>query len=121
MALGKPLRVSIERPAELVYEFLRQPENFPRWASWTGQTNGAVTVRFSDHNRRGVLDHAVERADGESFYIPLRVIPNGAGCDLVLGLFRPAGVRDEEFAAAAEHKLRALFAAKQILEAEHGA
>lgn len=112
---AQTLKVSIERPAEQVYEFLCVPENFRRCAPWAADT---VTVRFSDRNHLGVLDHAVEWRGGRSVYVPLRVVANGAGCELVLGLFRGVDMRDEEFAAVAERKMRALCAAKQLLEAE---
>ena len=53
------LSVSIARNAELVYEFLSDPANFPKWASglgtlsrvdglWVAQTpDGPMQVRFS--------------------------------------------------------------------------
>lgn len=123
------LSVSIDRPAAEAYEFLSLPENFAKWASglgaslqkvdgeWIAQTaQGSARVRFSERNRFGVLDHSVTRADGSGVYVPLRLMPKRAGCELVLTLVRRPGMSEEEFAADAAWVLRDLQAAKRILE-----
>ena len=122
--------VSIERPPAEAYEFLSLPENFPKWASglarslhkvgeeWIAETpQGRATVRFSERNSRGVLDHAVTLPDGTTLYIPLRVVAKGTSCELVLTVFRRPGITDEMFAADADWVLRDLKAAKRLLEA----
>ena len=127
---GVKLGISIERPAAEAYEFLSLPENFPKWASglgkslrqeggeWIAETpEGPATVRFSDRNSLGVLDHSVTLPSGACVYIPLRIVPNGAGCELVLTLFRPPGMSDEQFAPDAEWVKRDLDTAKRLLEA----
>jgi len=117
---ARRLSVSIERPAAEAYEFLQAPENFPKWASglagalrkvedgWIAETpQGRLTVRFSERNTRGVLDHAVETPQG-TVYVPLRVVPRSEGesCELVLTLYRRPGMSDEKFAADAEWVMR---------------
>ena len=127
---ARKLSVFINRSAAEAYEFLSAPENFPKWASGLGTslrraggdwivetTEGPATVRFSERNSLGLLDHSVTRADGVVVHVPLRVIANGDGCDLVLTLFRQPQMSDEEFAADAEWVRRDLLAAKRILEA----
>jgi hypothetical protein len=129
VVLKRELRIAINRPAAEAYEFLSVPENFPKWASglagsltragddWVAETpEGRAIVRFSERNSRGVLDHAVTLANGTTVYVPLRVVANEAGCELVLTLFRRSGVSDERFAADAEWVLRDLAVAKRILE-----
>jgi hypothetical protein len=124
------LSVSIGRPAAEAYEFLSQPENFPKWASglsrslrqvdgeWIADTDGGpMKVRFSERNSFGVLDHAVTLPQGRSVYVPLRVVPSGGGCELVLTLFRQPEMSDAQFAADAEWVMRDLGAAKRLLEA----
>lgn len=111
---ARKLSVSIDRSAAEAYQFLSVPENFAKWASGMG---GAVQVRFSERNSRGVLDHAVTLADGVTVYVPLRVIRKGDGCELVLTLFRRPDMSDEKFAADAEWVMRDLHAAKRLLEA----
>lgn len=126
----RKLSISIDRPAAEAYEFLSLPENFPKWASglgtalrkadgeWIAETlEGPVTVRFTERNSFGVLDHSVTRPQGASVYVPLRVVAKDRGCELVLTLFRPREMSEEKFAADAEWVMRDLQAAKRILEA----
>jgi hypothetical protein len=126
---ARKLSVSIHRPAAEVYEFLSLPENFPKWASglgasqrragadWIAETaDGPATVCFTERNSRGVLDHSVQLPRGASVYVPLRVIANGDGCELVLTLFRQPEMSDEKFAADAAWVTRDLQVAKRILE-----
>jgi hypothetical protein len=126
----RKLSVRINRSAAEVYEFLSAPENFPKWASglgsslrragadWIAETpEGPATVRFSERNSYGVLDHSVKLPRGGSVYVPLRVVAQGDGCELVLTLFRQPEMSDEKFASDAEWVMRDLLAAKRILEA----
>jgi hypothetical protein len=126
---ARTLSVSIDRPAGEVYEFLSRPQNFPKWASgmggslrqeggeWRVETpEGPATVRFSERNSYGVVDHSVRLPSGEVIYMPLRVVTRGACCELVLTLFRRAEMSDEKFAADADWVMRDLQAAKRLLE-----
>lgn len=125
----RKLNVTIDRSAAEAYEFLSLPENFPRWASglgaslrqagadWIAETpDGPATVCFTERNSRGVLDHSVKLPRGDSVYVPLRVVANREGCELVLTLFRLPGTSDEKFAADAAWVMRDLQTAKRILE-----
>lgn len=113
------LAVSITRSAAETYEFLAVPDNFAKWmwgsplrrahADWMVDTaHGEVAVRLSERNSFGVLDYSVRRPDGITAYVPLRVVANDSGCDLVLTLFRP-DLQDKKFAL--------LLAAKRVVEA----
>jgi hypothetical protein len=128
----RKLRVSINRSAAEAYEFLAVPENFAKWApglgkslrpdgaDWIAETpEGPATVRLSERNSRGVLDHSVTLLDGRVVYVPLRVVAKGDACELVLTLFRRPEMSDEKYAANAAWVMRGLEAAKRILEA-HG-
>jgi hypothetical protein len=123
------LSIAIDRAAAEAYEFLSAPENFPQWATglagslrkagddWIADTpDGRAVVRFSERNAYGVLDHSVTLPRGVTVYVPLRVVPKGEGCELVLTLFRRPGMSDEHFAADAEWVMRDLSAAKRVLE-----
>lgn len=123
------ISVQINRSAAQAYDFLAQPENFPKWASglarslrrhgdeWIAETpEGRATVRFSERNTFGVLDHSVTLPRGITVYVPLRVIGKENGCELVATLFRPPDMSDERFAADAEWVRRDLNLAKRILE-----
>jgi hypothetical protein len=125
----RQLRVAINCEAERAYEFLSAPENFPKWASglagslrksgdeWIAETpQGLATVRFSERNSRGVLDHSVTLPHGRTVYVPLRLVPTERGCDLVLTLYRGPDMSEERFAADAQWVMRDLNVAKRILE-----
>ena len=127
----KKLSVWINRRAAEAYEFLSVPENFAKWASglgtslrrtgaeWSVETpEGLATVRFSERNSYGVLDHSVRLPRGASVYVPLRVVAKGEGCELVVTLFREPEMSDEKFAADAEWVMRDLHVAKRLLEAQ---
>jgi hypothetical protein len=126
---ARHLSVSIERPPADVYAFASNPANLPLWAKglsgsianvdgeWVGDSPmGRVKVRFVPPNPHGVLDHDVELETGETVHVPLRVVPNGAGSELVFTLVRRRGVTDEEFDADANAIQRDLGALKALLE-----
>jgi hypothetical protein len=107
------------------------PENFSKWASglgtslrqaggdWIVETpEGPATVRFSERNSYGVLDHSVRLPRGGSVYVPLRVVARDEGCELVVTLFRQPDMSDAKFAADAEWVMRDLHAAKRLLETQ---
>src|SRR5262245_60628778 len=120
---SRHLSVTINRSADEAYDFLAQPLNFGVWASglgalerdggqWTAQTpEGTTQVRFSDRNELGVLDHWVTTPGGEQIYLPLRVVANGPGCDLIFILFRRPGMDDQRFNADAQWVMKDLQAA----------
>ena len=67
-----------------------------------------MKVRFTERNRFGVLDHAVMPEPGVEVYIPMRVIANGTGSELLFTLFRLSDLSEEKFAEDAEWVLRDL-------------
>jgi len=126
---SRTLSVRIARPMAEVYAFLAEPRHFPQWASglcsaihetdeaWLADTeHGPMRVRFTPPNDYGVLDHYVQTPHGDELYVPMRLIDNGDGCELVFTLFRSNGMNAEEFARDAEWVERDLAALKQLLE-----
>jgi hypothetical protein len=126
---GITVQVSIEHSLEQAYAFLHQPESFPKWASglasgltrengkWFGSApQGKAEITFSEPNPHGVLDHWVKLPDGMELYIPLRVIANGAGCEVLLTVFRRPDITDEEFVRDQDWVRRDLEALKRLLE-----
>jgi len=130
MYQSRHLSVQINRNAREVYDFTSVPENFLQWASglgtslkkvkgdWIAETpQGPLKVRFTEHNELGVLDHWVSPEPGVEIYIPMRVMPNGSGSEVIFTLFRLSDMSDEKFAADAEWVMRDLTALKNLLEA----
>jgi hypothetical protein len=131
MYQSRNLSVQIKRHPRDVYNFTSVPENFPRWASglgmslkrvngeWIAETpQGPMKVRFTERNEFGILDHYVSPEPGVEIYIPMRVIPNGSGSELIFTLFRLSDISEEKFAADAEWVMRDLTALKNLLEAQ---
>jgi hypothetical protein len=126
---ARQLSVSIELSTELAYAFLAEPSNFPQWASglgalhesngqWIAETpDGPMRLRFSEKNAFGVLDHWVSPPAGAEIYIPMRVVANGAGSELIFTLFRQPAMTQEKFEADAAWVARDLQTAKKLLEA----
>lgn len=117
------------RPAD-VYEFASDPRNLPHWAAGLARSElikdgedwladapfGRIRVKFVPRNSFGVLDHEVTLESGITIQNPMRVVPNGEGCEFVFMLVRQPQMSDEQFAndkAAVEHDLKTL---KALLE-----
>ncbi|MGQ0577352.1 MAG: hypothetical protein ACT4PQ_00405 [Betaproteobacteria bacterium] len=79
-------------------------------------TRGPMNLRFSEHNDLGVLDHYVSPAPGVEVYVPMRVLPNGSGAEVLFTLFQLPGMSDEKFADDARLVTRDLETLKDVLE-----
>lgn len=76
---------------------------------------GPIKIRFSDHNAFGVMDHYVDVGTGTEIYIPMRVVENREGAEVLFTLFRQPGMSDEKFAADADWVKRDLLALKGLI------
>jgi hypothetical protein len=127
---SRTLSVSIDCPPDRVYGFVSNPENFTRWATafcrsirrvdsgWIVETpQGQVNVRFAPRNTMGVMDHFVTPTPGVEIYVPMRIVANGSGSEVIFTLFRMPGMTDEEFAADSGLVQRDLTTLKKIMEA----
>jgi hypothetical protein len=105
--------MTIERPSQEVYAFVRDPRNLPKWASGL---HGAVKVRFVDPNPYGVLDHYVSVDSGPEVYMPMRVFPNGEAAEVLITVFRQSGVSEDKFIQDTQWVRRDLEMLKELLE-----
>ncbi|EQA46272.1 hypothetical protein LEP1GSC050_0477 [Leptospira broomii serovar Hurstbridge str. 5399] len=124
------LSISVNLPKQIVYDFLSEPRNFPEWASglcksispggegeWLIEApEGNLRARFTDRNIHGVLDHYVILESGNEIYIPMRLISNGSGCELILTLFRLADMTPEKFKEDQDWVLKDLHTMRTLLE-----
>lgn len=129
MLESRTISISIDRPWHEVYEAIWRPEYFQKWASGLSQSSlkkegahwmaegpdGPVRIRFTDHNGFGVMDHYVDTGAGPEIYVPLRVIANGDGAEVLLTLFHQPGMSDETFMADADWIARDLAALKALV------
>ena len=112
--------VSVERPWQDAYDVIWRPEWFPTWASGLSQADlrleadtwvatgpdGPIRIEFTGHNAFGVMDHTV---------------PNDAGAEIIITVFRYPGMSDEIYVRDVAWVERDLASLKRLLEAEGGA
>ena len=111
---SRTISIQIDRDPTAVYRFVADLANFPTWATsfcqsisqtrdgWLARTpQGPVAIRLAQPNAFGVLDHYVTPAGGNELYVPLRVVANGTGSEVVFTLFRLPGMTSEAYAADA--------------------
>ncbi|MFD0938168.1 polyketide cyclase [Methylobacterium trifolii] len=122
--------ITIVRDWRELYEAIWRPEFFPSWALGLADASlrqadgvwhadgpeGPVEIRFTAHNAFGVMDHWVGLQDGQVAYVPLRVIANGAGAEVLLTLFRQPGQSEATFARDADWVRRDLAALRSLTE-----
>jgi hypothetical protein len=123
------ISVSINRPADEVYEFASNTENLPQWATglggsikkvkgeWTADTPmGKAKIRFAEKNQFGILDHDVILESGVAFHNPMRVLPNGQSSEVIFTLFRQPGMSDEKFLEDVKWVEKDLMVLRDLLE-----
>jgi hypothetical protein len=127
---SRTLTISIDYPPARVQSFITDPRNLPSWAHGLGTAvrceagqwfvttpEGEVSIRFAEANPFGVIDHWVRISPELEIHMPMRVLPNGAGSEVLITLFQ-ATMSDDKFAAdiqLVEHDLQML---KQVLEGQ---
>ena len=123
--LGDEAPVWIDRQAAEVT--ITAAENLPRWAHGLGiRERGWPVVRrdvirpgrrrLAERNAFGVLDHDVALPSGEVIHNPMRVVPDGGGCEVMFHLRRMADMSDADFARDAGLVQAALARLKHVLE-----
>jgi hypothetical protein len=114
------------------YAYLAEPSNLPEWApgfvrtierhgdQWLAQTTlGQATFSFAPPNDLGVVDHDVELPSGR-FHNPMRVIPNGSGCEILFTVLQFHGIADEQFRTDLETVRNDLLTLRKVLELRYG-
>ncbi|CAN5421084.1 hypothetical protein BH10ACT10_BH10ACT10_17930 [soil metagenome] len=96
MSHSRHLSVHVDRPADEVYTYVSDPAHLGEWAAGVSPD---VEVLFAPTNPYGVADHDVSLPDGTVIHVPLRVLPDGDGAEVVLTLRRAPGADDAAFEA----------------------
>lgn len=105
------LSLTITRHWLDLYETIWKPEYFPKWVSQFGEAplqaegsywkvKGAdetLKVRFSEHNSYGVMDYWIDNGFGKEIYMPMRIVPNQEGAQVLVTHFRQPFTSDEIF------------------------
>jgi hypothetical protein len=129
MSISRTISVSIRCDPKVVYEFILNLENFPRWArstfqsinqlngKWVAETaQGSVTIDLTENNNFGILDHFVKLSSGAVIFVPMRVIKNGEGSEVIFTLFQTADMPDDKFAEDAKSVKQDLNILKNLVE-----
>ena len=130
MLEAKTISVSIPCPWMTLYETIWQPEVFPRWASGLAESTlekegdrwlakgpeGMVKIRFTEWNEFGIMDHYIDVGADQEVCVPMRVVPNGDGAEVLFTLYRLPGMTDAKFAADAAWVMQDLQALKSLFE-----
>ncbi len=124
------LSISIDVPFDRAYGYAQKPEHFTAWAAglaaslhrsgdgWVADTpEGPAKVEFSAPNAYGVLDHRVCLHGKPPIDIPLRMVRNGDGTELLFTLLRQPDMDDAMFERDAELVRRDLQSLKRVLRA----
>ena len=125
------ISITINRAFAEVNDFVSQPANFEQWAAGLGQgfkqVNGAewvfgtgdnlAKIRFTEKNPFGVVDHYVYPQPDVEIYVPMRVVANEDGSEVIFTLFRRPEMTDQELAGDSAAVLRDLETLKALLEA----
>ncbi|KRC82730.1 hypothetical protein [Sphingomonas sp. Root241] len=129
MLPARTFSVSIRSDWRSLYGWIWRPEFFPNWASGLAESNlrndgdrwyadgpeGPIRIRFTPHNEHGVMDHFVDTGAGSEVHVPLRVIQNCDGAEVLLTLFRQPEMDEDKFAADARWVNRDLKKLKALI------
>ena len=101
------LSISIDRPPADIAAFVADPRNLPQWAGglcrsarqegddWVIDTGeGEVGLRFCGPTGHGVLDHVITISPEVRVYVPMRVVPNEEGSEVLFTIFRPPAMTE---------------------------
>ena len=66
------------------------------WVVDTSQ--GQNKVMLAERNNFGILDHYVKLTSGVEVYVPMRVVKNGDGSEIMLTVFQTPEMTDERYA-----------------------
>lgn len=111
MLPSQTLSLTIKRQWLDLYETIWKPEFFPKWVTGLdelplqsteneakGKHSASVPkARFSAHNEYGVMDYWIDNGFGKEIYMPMRIVPNQEGAQVLLTLFRQPFTSDEKF------------------------
>jgi hypothetical protein len=127
---SRTVSVTIQCAPDKVAAFVGTPEYLSAWAhglgsgivksgdAWVADTaQGRATIRFIEPNQLGVLDHYVRFENGTEVHVPMRVLPNGAGSELIFTILPTDGMSDQQLAEDAAAVQRDFARLKTLLEA----
>ena len=111
MLPSQTLTLTVPRNWLDLYETIWQPTCFAKWVSdlkgatlvqegqyWRAKRGeNSLKLRFTPHNPFGVMDYWTDNGSGKERYMPMRVIANGQGAELVAVLYCQPFTSDAHF------------------------
>ncbi len=101
------LSISIAAKPDDIAAYVADANNMPQWAGgfcksvrkagedWVVETGeGDVGLKFLGPIAAGVLDHVVTLGPGLQVYVPMRVVPNEDGSEVLFTLFQPPAMTE---------------------------
>lgn len=111
LLMSKTITISIARDPKAVYDFISNPENFPKWAKtfclsisrkerkWVIETKqGPMELKITEKNEFRIVDHSVRPEKGHEIYVPMRVVANGTGSEVIFTVFQQTDMSHDSFA-----------------------
>jgi hypothetical protein len=119
----------VARSAGEAYAFASDPANHPRGSSGLGSgieqidgewfiesPEGKLRFEFVPANGLGVLDHRVTFPSGDTFYNPMRVVPDDDGSEVSFAVRRFGDISDADFERDVAAVAADLAKLKEVLE-----
>ncbi len=126
------LSVSIACPPAAVAAFVADPRNLPQWAGgfcksvrqdgdrWLLETGeGEVGLKFTGPTGHGILDHLITLGPDLQVFVPMRVVPNEQGSEVLFTLFRGPAMTEERLSRDMALVSADLQMLKGVMEARH--
>jgi hypothetical protein len=126
---SRTMNISIKSDPKTVYDFISNLENLSRWApstfpsikevdgEWIIDTpHGQNKVMLTERNSFGILDHHVRLTSGIEVYVPMRVVKNGDGSEVMLTVYQIPEMTDDGFAKDIQTVEKDLNHLKTIIE-----
>ena len=121
--------VDIQADPDQVFAFLANPMNWPQYAvvnlrfvspgqdGWFDAVTkfGAGELKVNSVKELGVFDH-VWKDPQATWQVYSRVVPNGEGATVMMTLFQPAVMNDQQFDEAMKEMEKEMKKLKEILE-----
>ncbi len=124
----RTVSVSIASDPAVVYNYASNPAHIPEWSAfirsiraqgdgWIAHTpKGEVYIEFTKTNAFRILDHNVTVSPELTVHVPMRVLENGSGSEVLFTVFRLPGMSAQDFEADVEAVQIDLGSLKRLLE-----
>jgi hypothetical protein len=121
--------ISINARPDKIYKFVSAVRNGLKWGKtqcrsvkkaggkWIMETpQGPVGIRIAKRNSLGILDHYIKPVGRGEVLVPIRVVPNGQGSEVIFTVFRQPWLSAKSYAGDIELVMKDLKCLKKLME-----